>query len=100
MSYLSVVDFVCYETGGDIGYYLFRKHFFQIMHNIKRRSNNPKHAIEIYIHTLVVSIVKNADEVEVVVVLVVVKYNKHTELLSHNKQLLMASAQLRQDDPD
>jgi len=70
------------------------------MHNIKRSSNNPKHAIEIYIQTLVVSIVKNADEVEVVVVLVVVEYNKHTELPSHNKQLLMASAQLRQDDPD
>ncbi len=70
------------------------------MHIIKRSSNNPKQAIAIYIHTFAVTIVKNADEVVVAVELVEVEYNKQTVLLSHNKQLLIASLQLRQDDPD
>lgn len=99
-SYLSVVDFVCYAIGGDFGYSFFLKHFLQIIHSINRRSSNPKQAKATYIQTFAVNIVKNAEEVDTVVLLGALEYSKHAELLSHNKQLLMTSAQLRQDDPD
>ncbi len=65
-----------------------------------RRNSNPKQARAIYIHISAVTKVKKAEEVETVVLVGVLEYNKQTELSSHSTQLLIISAQLRHDEPD